>query len=111
LVAETTSANIVLAVPRADGTTELVTPSLESVPILAGVTRDLLIDAGARYGLPISQRAVYLEELRSATEIMALGTLTMVTSVNKLDGRPVGTGTPGPIARKLMEAMLKAIRA
>ncbi len=111
LVAETTSANVVLAVPRADGTTELVTPSLESVPILAGVTRDVLIEAAPRHGLPITQRAVYLEELRSATEIMALGTLTMVTSVTKLDGKPVGAGSPGPLARKLMDVMLKAIRA
>jgi D-alanine transaminase len=111
LVAETTSANVVLAVPRADGTTELVTPSLESVPILAGVTRDLLIEAAPRHGLTILQRAVYLEELRSATEIMALGTLTMVTSVVKLDGRAVGQGTPGPVARRLMEVLHGAIRA
>ena len=44
LLAEATSSNVILALPRADGSTELVTPSLDSVPILAGVTRARLLE-------------------------------------------------------------------
>jgi D-alanine transaminase len=111
LVAETTSANVILALPRRDGSTELVTPSLESVPILAGVTRDLLIEAAPRHGLEIVERAVYAEELARASEVMACGTLTMVTSIVKLDRRAVGPGAAGAMARRLMHLLLEAIRA
>jgi D-alanine transaminase len=111
LVAETTSANVILALPRRDGTTELVTPSLTGVPILAGVTRDLLIAAATRHGPKITERAVHQEELAEATEIMACGTLTMVTSIVKLDGRRIGDGTPGPTAHKLLATLLDEIRA
>jgi D-alanine transaminase len=111
LVAETTSANVILALPRKDGTTELVTPSLDSVSILAGVTRELLIAAAPKHGLKIVERAVYWEELAQASEVMACGTLTMITSIVKLDGRAVGDGKPGPVARRLMDLLLVAIRA
>jgi D-alanine transaminase len=110
LVAETTSANVILALPRRDGTTELVTPSLDSVPILAGVTRDLLIAAAPRHGLKITERAVYQEELAQATEIMACGTLTMVTSIIGLNGDPVGAGDPGTVARRLLELLADEVR-
>lgn len=111
LVAETTSANVILALPCKDGTTELVTPSLDSVPILAGVTRELLIAAAPQHGLRIVERAVGQEDLAAASEIMACGTLTMITSIVELDGRKIGGGVPGPVARQLMSILLAKIRA
>jgi D-alanine transaminase len=111
LVAETTSANVILALPRRDGSTELATPSLESVPILAGVTRDLLIEAAPRHGLQISERAVYQEELDRASEVMACGTLTMVTSIVRLGARTISAGMPGPFARRLLNVLVGVIRA
>jgi D-alanine transaminase len=110
LLAETTSANVILALPGRDGSTELVTPSLDSVPILAGVTRDLLIEAAPAHGLEIVERAIHLEELARASEVMACGTLTMITSIVHLDGRAVGAGAAGPMARRLMGMLLQAIR-
>jgi D-alanine transaminase len=109
LVAETTSANVILALPGAGGTIELATPSLDSVPILAGVTRDLLIAHAPRHNLQIVERPIREEELSRAIEIMACGTLTMVTAIVKLDGKPVGSGTPDPMTRRLLAILLAAI--
>ncbi|MBL9030363.1 MAG: aminotransferase class IV [Phycisphaerae bacterium] len=101
LVAEATAANVLLA--RAG---RVVTPSLESVPILAGVTRAILLEACPE----IESRAVAEHELAEADEVMIVGTTTMVTSVVTLDGRPVGDGRPGPVARRLLGDLVGAIR-
>jgi D-alanine transaminase len=106
LVAEATASNVFLAAPG--GT--VVTPSLESVSILGGVTRAVLIEADPA----IVEREVRREELGTATEAMLVGTVSMVTSVVSIDGRPVGSGEHagrvGPEARRLSQALLRAIR-
>lgn len=104
-VAEATSSNLLAVLDSG----EIVTPALESAPILAGVTRDILIAAARASGVDLRERTLLDRELSRAREIMLLGTLTMVTSVTTLDGAPVGTGTPGPIAQKLNALLLKAI--
>jgi len=107
LVAEGPATNVLLALPDPDGTSRLVTPSLDSVPILEGVTRAQLLAADP----DIAQRPVHAHELRDATEIMLVGTTAMVTAVTTLDGRPVGDGSPGPHARRLLRALVATIRA
>jgi D-alanine transaminase len=106
LVTEGTATNVILALPRPDGSAELATPSLESVSILAGVTRGLELD----FGPGIVSRPVRAEDLKRATEIMLVGSTSMVTSVVSLDGRPVGDGRPGPQAHRLLAALLGVIR-
>jgi D-alanine transaminase len=106
-VGEGTCANVVLALPRRDGSVELATPSLESAPILPGVTRALLLD-----WLPeMVSRPVRVEELARASEVMLIGSTAMVTSITHLDGRAVGGGVAGPAAHGLLESLLDAIRA
>ena len=110
LLAETTSANLIIATPRPDGTTEIATPSLASVPILAGVTRDLLLAEAARQGVAIEDRPVRASELETASEVIAVGTLTMITSITRLNGRVLCGGTPGPAAARLLGLLVDAIR-
>jgi D-alanine transaminase len=105
LVAEGSATNVVLAVPTAGGKTELVTPSLDSVSILGGITRELLVDLVP--GLKV--RAVEEEELFAASEVMLVGTTSMVTSVTELNGRRVGSGKPGPRARGLLTDLVGII--
>jgi D-alanine transaminase len=100
LVGEGTAANLILAIGK-----EVVTPSLDSVPILAGVTRAIELDAAPE----IVSRPVRVEELKRASEAMLVGTTTMVTSITSLDGKPVGSGKPGPIARMLLARLTRAI--
>jgi D-alanine transaminase len=85
----------------------IATPSLDSAPMLAGVTRAVLLEEVSE----IEERPIREPELAGAAEIILTGTTTMVTSVIKLDGRVVGDGTPGPAARRLLGALVGAIRA
>lgn len=105
LVGEATAANIVLAVPDGRGGTEIVTPSLDSVPILAGVTRAILLKAAPE----VVSRPVRVEELKRASEAMICGTTTMVTSITELDGRAISGGKPGPVATLLLRKLTRAI--
>jgi D-alanine transaminase len=102
LVGEGTSTNVVVSL---DG--HLVTPALDSVSILSGVTRALTLSG--RSG--IEARPVTVAELRRADEVMLVGTLTMVASVVRLDGAPVGDGCVGPAACDLAQALAAQIRA
>ena len=38
------------------------------------------------------------------------GTGAEVTPVREIDGRPVGTGQPGPVTKRLQEAFYKVVR-
>lgn len=106
LLTEGSYTNVFIVTPAGPGERgRVVTPSLESAPILAGVTRDILIDLDPA----IEQRAVRAAELESASEVILVGTTTLVTSVPSLDGRRVGTGEPGPHARRLLGLLLDAI--
>ena len=73
--------------------------------ILPGVTRDLVIASAAALELAIRQEAVTAAELRRAEEIFLCGTTTDVTPIVTLDDATVGTGTPGPITRRLHDAL------
>ncbi len=109
LVGEGLATNVVLAVNggNGEGGIQLVTPSLESVSILAGVTRAILLSRRP----DIVQRPVHASELAAASEIMLIGTTTLVTSVTRLNGEHVGTGQPGPLAKELLSSLLGTIQA
>lgn len=102
LVAEGLATNVIVV----DRNGRIATPSLTSVPILAGVTRAILLDEAE----DIEERPMRIEELSTAVEVILTGTTTMVTSVVKLDDRKVGDGTPGPVARRLLRRLCDAIR-
>ena len=106
IVGEATAANLLLVLPGKNGP-EVVTPSLDSMPILAGVTRAIEMESAPQ----IVSRPVRVEELEKASELMLVGTTTMITSVIKLDGKPVSGGKPGPVARQLLRILTGAIAA
>jgi len=53
---------------------------------------------------------VSLEEGRAAAEMLLIGSSIKVAPVVQWDGRPVGDGRPGPIARKLLELWHEDVR-
>jgi D-alanine transaminase len=103
LVGEGLATNVVIVTREG----EVCTPSLESVPILAGVTRAILL----RERPEIVERVVRASELRDAREVMLIGTTTMVASVTRLDGQAVGDGVPGPVSSRLLRTLIDAIRS
>ncbi len=111
-VVEGLATNVVLVLPEKSGKVEIVTPSLESGPMLEGITREILLADGGGGGAEprIVERMVREEELARATEVMLLGTISMVTSVTRLNGRTIGDGRAGPVARALLKKLIAAIR-
>jgi 4-amino-4-deoxychorismate lyase len=49
-------------------------------------------------------------EARGAREMLLLGSSIKVASVVEWDGRPVGDGRPGPVARALLDLLEQDMR-
>jgi D-alanine transaminase len=81
---------------------ELVTRQLGSA-ILGGVTRRSLIRLAGESQIKVVERPFTLDEARQAREAFLTSTTSFVIPIVKLDGKPVGAGTPGPVAARLRE--------
>jgi branched-chain amino acid aminotransferase len=78
----------------------LVTAPEES-GILSGITRAYLLHAAEHLGIDVSIRDIREQELLLADELFISSTLREVLPVVRLDGRPVGSGKPGPLTRQI----------
>jgi D-alanine transaminase len=72
--------------------------------ILPGITYDVVLELAAATGIPIELRPVPEAEVRSADELWLTSSTREVQAIASLDGKPVGTGKPGPVFRKLYQA-------
>jgi branched-chain amino acid aminotransferase len=98
-VSEGGSANVFMV---RDG--ELITPSVTD-DILEGITRDSIMTiAREELGLTVRERAIDRTELFIADEVFFCGTGAQVAPCVKVDGRVVGDGAIGPVARRIGEA-------
>jgi len=103
-VAEGTHTNVFLV---EDGV--LKTPSL-SCGILCGITREVVLDSARVDGVVCEEGEYPAESLRTADEIFVTSTLQEVLPVTRLDGHPVGPGTPGPITRRAHRLFRRRVR-
>jgi branched-chain amino acid aminotransferase len=79
----------------------LVTPPVTD-NILEGITRRSIIElARDELGLTVVERSIDRTEVFISEEMFMTGTAAGVTAVTKIDHRPVGAGTMGPITSKL----------
>jgi D-alanine transaminase len=69
--------------------------------ILRGITRSVLIDLAAKEGLRLDERRFTVKEVQKAREAFISGASTVVTPVISIDGKAVGEGRPGPLAKRL----------
>ena len=70
---------------------------------LPSVTRLVVEDVLVALRLPLGVREINREELHTADEIWVASSTREVMPVTVLDGRPVGTGKPGPIWRRVVD--------
>jgi branched-chain amino acid aminotransferase len=78
----------------------LITPSVTD-DILEGITRDSIMTIARELGLTVTERAIDRTELFIADEVFFCGTGAQVAPCVKVDGRAVGDGTIGPVARRI----------
>jgi D-alanine transaminase len=69
--------------------------------ILPGVTREVVLELAGEAGVVVREEAVGSDDLYAADEVFLTGTTADLMPVVKIDGRPVGAGRPGPMARRL----------
>ena len=75
--------------------------------VLPGVTREVVLELAPDVGIRVREEPIAVDELSRATELFLTGTTTDITPVVSVDGRPIGNGSPGPIARALLERLLE----
>jgi D-alanine transaminase len=71
--------------------------------ILPGTTRSAMEEVATSAGVPYKSASVSEQQLRAADEIWISAATREVQPVTQLDGKPVGTGKPGPLWRRIHE--------
>ncbi len=69
--------------------------------MLPGITYDVVLELAARHGMPYEVREIAESEVRAADELWMTSSTKEVLPITLLDGKPVGTGRPGPAAAQM----------
>jgi len=85
----------------------LVTHPLDH-QVLGGITRRMLINLAQDAGIEVAERPWKLAEA-NLSECMLTSTTNAVLPVCRMDGSPVASGAPGPVATELRALMLQAM--
>jgi D-alanine transaminase len=63
--------------------------------ILAGITRDVVMELAHELGLPVDERPFTLSDAIRADECFMTSATSFVLPVTRIDGKAIGNGTPG----------------
>ena len=78
--------------------------------ILHGITRAAVLRFAAEAQFEVEERAFTAAEAQGADEAFSTAASIFVMPVVEVDGKPVGTGKPGPVATRLREIYLDEMR-
>ncbi len=81
-----------------------------SAGILRGITRLTVMELLSDAGYEVAETDLARGSLYTVDEVFLTGTAAEVTPVREIDGRPVGTGRPGPVTQHAQELFSKAVR-
>ena len=79
--------------------------------ILRGVTRLSLLEVARQAGLKVEERPFTPDEALAAREAFITGAGALVLPVIAVDGKPVGSGAPGPVAKRLRALYIEHAKA
>jgi len=85
---------------------EILTPPL-ACAVLPGITRDSIMTLARELGYTVTEQLIPREMLYIAEEAFFTGTAAELTPICSVDRVPVGSGKPGPIARRLQHPFLE----
>lgn len=71
--------------------------------MLPGITYDVILELAQCHGQPLEIREITEAELRGADEVWMTSSTKEVLAIVRLDGQPVGSGTPGPLAARMWQ--------
>src|SRR5881275_98965 len=95
-VAECTADNVFI-VKRG----QIFTPPI-TAGALRGITRSVVFEIAAETGIKVSEADITRHDVFIADECFLTGTAAEIIPVVKADGRPIGTGKPGPITARMI---------
>lgn len=77
---------------------------------LEGVTQAVVAELLRRRSVPFREAHLTRHDLYIADECFLTGTAAEVVPVTRIDGRPIGSGQPGPVTRQLMADFREYVR-
>jgi len=88
---------------------KVYTPGLES-DILLGITRDSVIRLASDLGYAVIEKPLSVNELLSADEAFFTGTYAEIAPIKEVGHYAIGSQTPGPVTRKIMEVFGRTVK-
>jgi len=104
-VAEGASSNVFVV---KDG--RAATPPL-TAGILSGITRRVVLDLCRELGVPAREETLRVADLFAADEVFITSTTKEAAPVRTIDGKPVASGRPGPVHRRILQAYREYARS
>lgn len=96
-VAECTGENIFIIEGK-----NLITPPCY-IGALRGITRQVVLELGEAMGLKAEEKVFTPYDIYNASECFLTGTAAEIIPVTRVDGRWIGRGVPGPMAKALIK--------
>ena len=72
--------------------------------VLPGISQAVAMGLAADLGIPTGERRIDPADLPSADEVLLTSTPWCLLAATRVEGRAIGTGVPGPLFRRLLEA-------
>jgi branched-chain amino acid aminotransferase len=83
-----------------------LTPPVEA-GLLPGITREFVFEVGADASVTVRDQVLQDTDLLSADECFLTSTTKEIVPIVQVDDRTIGTGAPGPVTKKLLDAFRK----
>ncbi len=87
-----------------------LTPPIDA-GLLPGITRAFLFEVGADAGIPVREAVLRDDDLFGADEAFLTSTTREAVPIVQVDDRTIGSGTPGPVTRALLEGFRQKAQA
>lgn len=87
----------------------LITPPRSS-GVLYGFTMDSVMELARGFSIQVEEREIIRDEVLLADEAFFTGTAAELTPIREVDGRIIGSGSIGPITKKLQEKFFQVVR-
>jgi branched-chain amino acid aminotransferase len=87
----------------------LVTPPA-SAGILLGITRHYVFEIARDAGLTVEEETISVERLSRAEEVVITSSIREIVPVVAVDGKAIGSGAVGPVARDLLRRFREKAR-
>jgi len=78
---------------------------------LEGITRATVMELAPQHGFTVKEEVLTRYDLYTADELVLTGTAAEIISVVQMDRRAIGTGKPGPVAKRLEQAFREFARS